>query len=129
MNFFLNHALISLNTAPTPQNILLIKKVKHILMIWNMSYKSSSNSPSVQVLRQQTLKSICGHSWSVESMLNWCHESFWVLICTYKCLLCQVTMLIRYIGLTILKAKKNFKKKIEKMFVLKKKTSPPYMLE
>ena len=53
MNFFLTHALISLNTAPTPQNIFLIKKVKHILMIWNMSYKSSRNSPSVQVLRQQ----------------------------------------------------------------------------
>ena len=50
MNFFLNHALISLNT---PQNIFLTIIEKYILIIWNISWKSSSNSPSVQVLRQQ----------------------------------------------------------------------------
>ena len=33
MNFFLNHALISLNTIPTPQNIFLIVLEKHILII------------------------------------------------------------------------------------------------
>ena len=53
MNFFLNHALISLNTAPTPQNIFLMIKEKHILIIQKVSYKSSSKSPSVQVLCQQ----------------------------------------------------------------------------
>ena len=53
MNFFLNHALISLNTAPTPQNIFLIIIEKHILMIRNVSCKSSRNSPSVQVLHHQ----------------------------------------------------------------------------
>ena len=53
MNFFLNQALIPLNTAPMPQNIFLTIIEKHILIIWNMSYKSSSNSPPVQVLQQQ----------------------------------------------------------------------------
>ena len=53
MNFFLNHALISLSTAPTPQNIFLMIIEKHILIIWNMFYKSSCTSPSDQVLRQQ----------------------------------------------------------------------------
>ena len=34
MNFFLNHALIYLSTAPTPQNILEYKrKEKHILIL------------------------------------------------------------------------------------------------
>ena len=33
MNFFLNHALISLNTAPAPQNIFLMIIEKHILII------------------------------------------------------------------------------------------------
>ena len=31
MNFILNYALIPLNAAPTPQNIFLITKEKHIL--------------------------------------------------------------------------------------------------
>ena len=53
MNFFLNHALISLNTAPIPKNIFLMIIKKHILMIWNVLYKSPSNSHSVQILRQQ----------------------------------------------------------------------------
>ena len=53
MNLFLNHALTSLNTAQTPQNIFLMITKKHILKIWNMLYKSPSNSPSVQVLHQQ----------------------------------------------------------------------------
>ena len=52
MNFFLNHALTILNTAPTPQNSSMIIE-KHILIIWNVFYTSSSNSPSVQVLHQQ----------------------------------------------------------------------------
>ena len=50
MNFFLNHAQISLNTT---QNIFLTIIEKYILIIWNISWRSSSNSPSVQVLRQQ----------------------------------------------------------------------------
>ena len=33
MNFFMNHGLISLNTAPTPQNIFLMIIEKHILII------------------------------------------------------------------------------------------------
>ena len=45
MNFFLNHSLISLNTAPTPQMIFLMIIEKHILRIWNVSYKSSSYWP------------------------------------------------------------------------------------
>ena len=61
------------------------------------------------------------------------HESLWLLMIAYehlrvimtshKCSLVLMSFLWvnRYIGLTILKAKKNFKKKIEKMFVLKKK--------
>ena len=53
MNFFLNHALTSLNIALTPQNRFLMIIEKQILIIWNVSYKSSSDSPSVQVLRQQ----------------------------------------------------------------------------
>ena len=53
MFMFLNHALIFLNTAPKPQNIFIMITEKHILMIQNVLYKSSSNSPSVQVLRQQ----------------------------------------------------------------------------
>ena len=44
MNFFLNHALISLNTAPMPQNIFLKIIENHIFI---------SNSSSVQVLHQQ----------------------------------------------------------------------------
>ena len=36
-----------------PQNIFLTIIEKHILIIWNMLYKSSSNSPPVQVLQQQ----------------------------------------------------------------------------
>ena len=50
MNFFMNHGLIFLNTAPTPQNIVLMIVEKHILIIWNVSEKSSSNSPSVHIL-------------------------------------------------------------------------------
>ena len=53
MNFSMNHTLISLNTTPTPKNIFLMIIEMHILIIWNVSYKSSSNSPSVQVLHQQ----------------------------------------------------------------------------
>ena len=53
MNFFLNHGLISLNTVSTPQNIFLMIIEKHILIIWNMLYESSSNSASVQVIHQQ----------------------------------------------------------------------------
>ena len=33
MNFFMNHGLISLNTAPTPRNIFLMIIEKHILII------------------------------------------------------------------------------------------------
>ena len=33
MNFFMNHGLIFLNTAPTPQNIVLMIVEKHILII------------------------------------------------------------------------------------------------
>ena len=33
MNFFMNHSLIFLNTAPTPQNIILMIVEKHILII------------------------------------------------------------------------------------------------
>ena len=50
MNFFMNHSLIFLNTAPTPQNIILMIAEKHILIIGNVSEKSSSNSPSVHIL-------------------------------------------------------------------------------
>ena len=50
MNFVMNHGLIFLNTASTPQNIVLIIVEKHILMIWNVSEKSSSNSTSVHIL-------------------------------------------------------------------------------
>ena len=50
---YLGYALISLNTAPTPKNLFLMIIEKHIWIIWNASYKSSSNSPSIQVLRQQ----------------------------------------------------------------------------
>ena len=50
MNFFMNHGLIFLNTAPTPQNIVLMIVEKHILIIWNVSEKSSSNSTSVHIL-------------------------------------------------------------------------------
>ena len=50
MNFFLNHAIISLNTAPKPQNIFLMIIEKHILIIENVLYKSSSNTCFVQVL-------------------------------------------------------------------------------
>ena len=53
INFFLNHGLISLNTAPTPQNIFLMITEKHISIIWNVLYKLSSNSPFAQVLHQQ----------------------------------------------------------------------------
>ena len=53
MNFFLNHALICLNTAQMPKNIFLMIIEKHILIIQNMLYKSSSNSHSVQVSHQQ----------------------------------------------------------------------------
>ena len=48
----MNHTLIFLNTAPTPQNIIRMIVEKHILIIGNVSEKSSSNSPSVQVLHQ-----------------------------------------------------------------------------
>ena len=51
--YFLDHALISLNTAPTPKLMFLVVIEKHILIIWNMYYKSSSYSPSVQLLHQQ----------------------------------------------------------------------------
>ena len=44
MNFFLNHAVIFLSTAPTHQNIFNRIIEKHILIIWNVSYNSSSNS-------------------------------------------------------------------------------------
>ena len=50
---YLGYALISLNTAPTPKNLFLMIIEKHIWIIWNSSYKSSSNSPSIQVLGQQ----------------------------------------------------------------------------
>ena len=53
MNFFMNHGLISLNTASTPQNIFRMIIENHILMIWNVSEKSSNNSPSAQVLHHQ----------------------------------------------------------------------------
>ena len=45
--------LISLNPAPTPKKIFLMIIERHILIIWNVSYKSLSNSRSVQVLHQQ----------------------------------------------------------------------------
>ena len=53
MNFFLNHIIISLNIAPSLQNIFLMIIENHILIIWNLLYKSSSNSTSVQILHQQ----------------------------------------------------------------------------
>ena len=53
MNFLLNYAQISLITAPKPKNIFLMVIEKYILIIWNMSFKISSNSTSVQALRQQ----------------------------------------------------------------------------
>ena len=37
-------------TAPTPQNIILMVVEKHILIIWNVSEMSSNNSPSVHIL-------------------------------------------------------------------------------
>ena len=37
IHFFLNHALISLNTDPTPQNIFLTIIERPILIFWNMS--------------------------------------------------------------------------------------------
>ena len=46
-NFFGNYGLISFNTAPTPQNLFLMIIEKHILIIWNVLYNSSSNSNSV----------------------------------------------------------------------------------
>ena len=45
--------LISLNPAPTPKKIFLMIIERHILIIWRVSYKSLSNSRSVQVLHQQ----------------------------------------------------------------------------
>ena len=50
MNFFMNHGLIFLNTAPTLQNIVLMIVDKHILIIWNVSGKSAINSISVHIL-------------------------------------------------------------------------------
>ena len=50
------------------------------------------------------------------------YEHLRVIMNSHKCVLVLMSFLWvnRYIGLTILKAKKNLKKKIEKMFVLKK---------
>ena len=43
MNFFMNHGLIFLNTAPTPQNIfLMIIEKTHILIIWIVSKSHQS---------------------------------------------------------------------------------------
>ena len=63
MNFFMNHGLIFLNTAPTPQNIVLIIVEKHILIIWNVPEKSSSNSPSVHILHHHFME-----GWGVQSL-------------------------------------------------------------
>ena len=49
----MNHGLIFLNTAPNPQNIILMIVEKHILIICIVSEKSSINLPSVQVLHHQ----------------------------------------------------------------------------
>ena len=69
------------------------------------------------------------------------HESLWLLMIAYehlrvimtshKCSLVLMSFLWvnRYIGLTILKAKKNLKKKNWKNVGFEKKPSPPYMLE
>ena len=46
MNLFLEHALISLNTAPTTQNTFLMIMEKNVLMIRNVSNKSSKHSKS-----------------------------------------------------------------------------------
>ena len=61
MNFFMNHGLIFLNTAPTPQNIVLMIVEKHILIIWNVSEKSSSNSTFVHILHHHF------RGWGVQS--------------------------------------------------------------
>ena len=53
MNIFLNFGLISLNNAPTIKDILLMIIENVYFDNLKSVFKSSSNTPSVQVLHQQ----------------------------------------------------------------------------
>ena len=118
---FQNHAPISLNTAPMPQNIFLTIIEKHILIIWNVLYKSSSNSPPVQVLQQQIRgdggQDLCWSHWHRGGGPKFC-KTCWCNTWT----LTDLKAVVRWISTLALDPPPNQKSKISIFF---KPPTPP----